>query len=110
VQEWVAGGASGNGLPIALALAACSAAIGVAVAVNWHPRRFLVLAIALNLAYWVLGQGFGGIAEGGATDPDAAPLFILLAWALYTLTPVRRNASQEPRHLRALDAPRSASA
>jgi hypothetical protein len=96
VQDWVAGGASGNGLPIALALAACSAAIGVAVAVDWRSRQFLALAIALNLAYWVLGQGLGGIFEGGATDPNAGPLFILLACAMYTLIPAARSARSEP--------------
>jgi hypothetical protein len=41
----------------------------------------------LNLAYWVLGQGFGGIFQGGATDPNAGPLFVLLAYVLYTLIP-----------------------
>jgi hypothetical protein len=87
VQDWVADAAKGNGLPIALVLAAVSAAIGVAVAIDWRPRQFLVGAIVLNLAYWVLGQGFGGIFEGGATDPNAAPLFILLACALYALVP-----------------------
>jgi len=110
VQDWVAGAASGNGLPIALVLATCSAAIGVAVAVNWHPRRFLVLAVALNLAYWVVGQGLGGIFEGGATDPNAAPLFILLAWVLYTLVPLQQRAQDEPDRVAPLGRPRSAPA
>ena len=39
----------------------------------------------LSLAYWVFGQGFGGIFQGGATDPNAGPLFVLLAYVLYTL-------------------------
>jgi hypothetical protein len=91
VQNWAAGAAAGNGLPIALVLAAVSAAIGVAVAIDWRPKQFLVLAIVLNLAYWVLGQGFGGIFEGGATDPNAGPLFILLACALYALVPMRTS-------------------
>jgi hypothetical protein len=110
VQDWAASAASGNGLVIALALAACSAAIGVAVAVDWRPRQFLVLAVTLNLAYWVLGQGFGGVFEGGATDPNAAPLFVLLAWGLYTLVPARRGRPEDPDHLRLPGAPRSAAA
>ncbi|MDE3069366.1 MAG: hypothetical protein KGJ43_01415 [Acidobacteriota bacterium] len=85
VEHWAASAAEGNGLWIALMLAALSAAIGVAVAVNWHPKPFLALAIGLNLAYWVLGQGFGGIFTGQATDPNAAPLFVLLACALHAL-------------------------
>jgi hypothetical protein len=41
----------------------------------------------LNVVYWVIGQGFGGILAGGATDPNAGPLFILAAVALYSLIP-----------------------
>ncbi|HEV7941706.1 MAG TPA: hypothetical protein VGP17_02755, partial [Solirubrobacteraceae bacterium] len=57
VQNWAADGAKGHGLVIALILAAVSAVIGIAVALNWRPREFLTLAIALSLAYWVFGQG-----------------------------------------------------
>jgi hypothetical protein len=87
VQNWAANAAKGDGLVIALVLAAASAAVGIAVAANRRPRPFLALAIALNLAYWVFGQGLGGIFQGGATDPNAGPLFILLALALYPLIP-----------------------
>jgi hypothetical protein len=86
VQDWVANGAKGNGEAIALVLAVASFAIGIAVAVNWRPRPFLIAAIVLNLAYWVLGQGFGGMFQGGATDPNAGPVFVLLAVALYPLS------------------------
>ncbi len=86
VQDWVAGGSQGHGLLIALLLALVSAVVGVGVAINWHPKPLLVTAIVLNLAYWVLGQGFGGIFAGGATDPNAAPVFVLLAIALGSLT------------------------
>jgi hypothetical protein len=87
LQEWVAKGAHGNGLPIAIVLCLLSAAIGIAVAANWRPKTFLMLAIVLDLAYWIVPQGFGGIVEGGATDPNAGPLFILLACALWWLIP-----------------------
>ena len=88
VQDWAASAAHGNGLVIAVVLAFVSFSIGIAVARNWHARAFLIAAIVLNLAYWVLGQGFGGIFNGGATDPNAGPLFVLLAWALYALLPI----------------------
>lgn len=94
-QEWAASAAKGNGLPIALVLAGVSAAIGVAVAVGWRSRQFLLLAIALSLAYWVLGQGFGGIFEGGATDPNSGLLFVLFAGALYGLVPPREHPPRE---------------
>ncbi len=81
----------GNGLLIAFLCAAVSVAIGVAVGVDWQPRTFLWLAIYLNVIYWVIGQGFGGIPTGGGTDPNAGPLFILLAAALYTLLPNQKD-------------------
>jgi hypothetical protein len=85
VQDWATTATKGNGLVFALVLAGLSAAIGVAVAANWHPKPFLLLSVALSLAYWVFGQGIGGIFQGGATDPNAAPLFVLFAYAMYSL-------------------------
>lgn len=103
IQDWVAKGAKGNGLIIAVVLALLSFAIGIAVAVNWQPRKFLVAAIVLNLSYWLLGQGLGGIFQGGATDPNAGPLFILFAYVLYALVPYGQEAArvareQQPAH------------
>ena len=89
LQDWVANGAKGNGLVIALVLALISAVIGIGVAVNWRARPLLIAAIVLNLVYWVVGQGFGGMFAGGATDPNAGPLFVLLAAVLYGLLPAR---------------------
>jgi hypothetical protein len=85
LQHGVASAAAGHGLPIAIVLAGVSAAIGVTVVLNWHPRSFLLLAVGLNLAYWVVGQGFGGILTGSGTDPNAGPLFVLLAFGMYSL-------------------------
>ena len=81
---------------IAIVLAATSAVIGVAVAVNWRPKLFLALAIGLNLLSWVVGQGFGGIPQGGATDPNAGLLFVLLACALYTPLPFEDRTDPLP--------------
>jgi hypothetical protein len=101
LQGSVATAAGGHGLPIAIVLAGVSAAIGVTVAMHRHPRTFLALGVILNLAYWVLGQGFGGILTGSGTDPNAGPLFILLAFAMYSLIcveePAVRTRHQESR-------------
>jgi hypothetical protein len=87
LQSRVASAANGHGFVIALVLALLSAAIGVAVAKNWRPMPFLVLAIVLNVSYWVIGQGFGGIFyTNSATDPNAGPLFVLLALIVLSLT------------------------
>jgi hypothetical protein len=85
VQNWAAAGARGGGVPIALVASLLSLVIGIGVGANWRTYPLLKLAIVLNLIYWVFGQGFGGIAQGGATDPNAAPLFILFAWVLYAV-------------------------
>ena len=93
-QDGFASITNGNGLIFALVLSALSAVIGVAVALNWRAKQFLVLAAVLNLIYWVVGQGFGGIFAGGATDPNAGLLFIVLAYTLYTLVPFHVSADQ----------------
>jgi hypothetical protein len=85
LRSSLASAAGGHGLIIALLLAALSAAIGIAVAADWHARTFLIAAIVLNLVYWVIPQGLGGIFAGGATDPNAGPLFVLLACAMLPL-------------------------
>jgi hypothetical protein len=97
VQNWAAARAAGDGLVIALVLAALSLAIGLAVAFNRRPVPFLALAVVLSLAFWVFGQGLGGIAEGNATDPNAGPLFVLLAYALYALVPLELPSASAPR-------------
>lgn len=88
---------NGNGLVIALILSATSLLIGITVAIDWQARTFLWLAIYLNLIYWVVGQGFGGIATGTGTDPNAGPLFVVLAWTLYTLVPAPTTAHEASR-------------
>jgi hypothetical protein len=87
VQHGFADVAKGNGLLLALVLAALSAAIGLGVGFNRWAKDLLVLSVVLNLVYWFVGQGLGGIFAGGATDPNAGPLFILLAYAVYQLAP-----------------------
>jgi hypothetical protein len=82
VQHWVAGGAAGNGLVIAVVCASLSVAIALGVATDHRAKPLLWLSIVMNLAYWVIGQGVGELFAGGATDPNAGPLFILLALAM----------------------------
>jgi hypothetical protein len=91
LQSSVASGATGHGAAIAIVLALLSAGIGVAVACNWRTRPVVALAIALNLAYWVIGQGFGGVFyTNSATDLNTGPLFVLLALVLLSLARSRR--------------------
>jgi hypothetical protein len=92
IQSHLASAARGDGLVIALVLAALSATIGIAVAADWRARSFLTLAIVLNLIYWLIPQGLGGIFAGGATDPNSGPLFMLLAYAMFPVVSAGRTA------------------
>lgn len=83
VQNWAANGSAGHGLVIAVVLSLICAMIGIGVAAGWHVRPLIILAIVLGLVFWVFGQGFGGIFEGDATDPNSGPLIVLLALAVH---------------------------
>ncbi len=48
-------------------------------------RVVLVLAAACATAVWVVGQNFGMIFPGGATDPNSGPLLVLLVLAYWPL-------------------------
>ena len=82
----------GTGLFIAVVLAVVSVAVGVAVGVDWNAKMFLWLGIYLNIVYWLFGQSLGGLATGSATDPNSAPLFVLLACSLFPLVGQRAAA------------------
>lgn len=93
LQDGFASVTQGDGLVLAVILAAVSAWIALGVGFNRGAKELLIFSIVLQLAYWLLGQGFGGIFQGGATDPNAAPLFILLAYTLLALIPYRITSS-----------------
>jgi hypothetical protein len=59
-------------------------------------ERSLAYPCLSTPVFWIVGQGFGGIFTGAATDPNAAPLFCLLAWALYALIPRTRSRATIP--------------
>jgi hypothetical protein len=95
VQDWVAGAAAGGGLVIALVFAVLSAVIAIGVATDRWARPLLWVSIGMNLLLWVLGQNLGELFAGGATDPNAGPLFVLLALAM--LPVVGGSTSVPPR-------------
>lgn len=82
LQRSLARAAAGDGLLIALALAALSAAIALAPLVPRAAPQLLGAAIVLSLLYWIIPQGLGGLLSGHATDPGTGPLFVLLACAI----------------------------
>lgn len=83
LEHAVARATAGSGTGIAAALAAVSVAIAIGGELGaWWARASLWAATALELVYWVVGQGLGGVLAGGATDVGTAPLVILIAAAL----------------------------
>jgi hypothetical protein len=94
MQDGFASAARGNGLVIALVLSALSAAIALGVGFNRGAKQWLAVAVVLQLLFWLVGQGFGGIFGGGATDPNAAPLLILLAYTVMPLTRYRLSSPE----------------
>lgn len=53
----------------------------------------VVLAVVVFALIWLAVQEFGGILAGGATDPNAAPLVILIA-LLYWPLELARSSSE----------------
>jgi hypothetical protein len=75
----VANGLSGHGALVAWLLALASLMIGLGPVVTRRPIWFLAAGAALQLAFWITGMALGGILTGNATDPNIAPLVVLLA-------------------------------
>ena len=85
------------GLPLVLGIVAVEMFIGVYI---WRGERWvrpvLWTGILVSLIFWVVGQNFGGIFAGNATDPNSGPLFVLLALTLYPRNPHTSASDQLP--------------
>jgi hypothetical protein len=96
IQDSLAKHTLGHGTTIAIVLAIVSLAIAIGV---WTPLRWPALAVGiiLSLAYWLYGQDLGGpFWAESATDVNAGPLFVLLAFALMPIIQHRRDAQPAP--------------
>jgi hypothetical protein len=68
-----------DGISLVLDLVVLQAVVGLAVLAGRRTRRTAALGgIVLSLAFWVTGQGLGQFWSGISTDPNTAPLLILL--------------------------------
>jgi hypothetical protein len=95
-QTSIGNHAQGNGTTIAIGLAIISLVVAIGV---WTQMRWpaLTVGIVVSLAYWVFGQSLGGpFWIGNATDVNAAPLFVLLAVALFPIRQVARAERRAP--------------
>lgn len=73
----------GHGTEIALVMALVQVWVGVAALRPATRDAALGVGIVVSLTYWVLGQNFGGLLTGTATDPNLGPLMVLFALALW---------------------------
>lgn len=90
LADAVVRGLHGHGSVAATVLAVVEVAVGLGV-LSRHPNRALAAGAAVSVAFWVVGQDLGGILTGSGTDPNAGPLFVLLAAACWQVH--RRDAS-----------------
>jgi hypothetical protein len=89
-----------HGEAVAIGLAILSLAIAAGVWTRFRGTALMVGAV-LSLAYWALGQSLGAINTGHATDPNAGPLFVLLALTLMPRRGVRSTSASSARRPRA---------
>ncbi|MGH9017129.1 MAG: hypothetical protein ACRDY1_05205, partial [Acidimicrobiales bacterium] len=75
---------SHEGLAVAVVLAAVCALIGLGIYLpDPFPRSVVAAAVVVAVVVWVVGQNFGMLFPGSATDPDSGPLLILVALAYW---------------------------
>ena len=81
----------GTTMAILLAVVCLVVAAGIFLPAQFA-QATLVLAIVVFAVIWVAVQDLGGVLAGGATDPNAAPLVIVLALAYWPLTNARHSS------------------
>jgi hypothetical protein len=87
----------GNGVAIAVDLVVLQILIGLGVLMAGRARfAAIVVGIAVSLVYWVAGQDMGGFWSGVATDPNTAPLIVLLGVAALGSAPLGSAKAGRP--------------
>ena len=85
---------TGRGLAVALIAGLLLACVALGVFLPSRPARVLmVAAVVVALVIWIVGEDFGQLFSGSATDPNSGPLLVLLAAAYW---PIRRRAAGRP--------------
>ena len=88
---------AGQGLAASIVLAVALAVIAFGVYLPTPAARAtLVLAIIVAIVIWVVGEGFGMILAGGATDPNSGPLLVLLVLTYWPSRAVSAGTESAP--------------
>ncbi|MHB1999895.1 MAG: hypothetical protein ACYCSI_06895 [Solirubrobacteraceae bacterium] len=77
---------SAGGLATVIVLAVVEAGIGIGSLLPRRRRAFLFAGAAVALLYWAVGQHYGELFSGSATDVGSGPLFVMLALLLWPLS------------------------
>ena len=86
----------GRGLGASVALAALLAFVALGIFLPpTASRAVLALAVVVATCIWVLGENFGALFTGSATDPNSGPLLALLAAAYWPLRSPARSPVPE---------------
>ena len=84
-----------------LALAFDLVAIGIFLPAP-YARVVVIMAAIAATASWAIGEDFGAIFTGSATDLNTGPLLVLLAVAYWPARPARRSGQGNAIHRPAL--------
>jgi hypothetical protein len=77
-----------NGMSIIVDLVVLQALAGIGILMARRTRlAAVILGIGLSLGYWVAGQGMGQFWSGITTDPNTAPLMMLLGLTVLGAAP-----------------------
>jgi hypothetical protein len=88
IDDGVAGWIGGHGSGVVVALIAAEAAIALAALIGFATRDRTIVKVSavaglvIAVAIWIVGQDIGQLYSGQTTDPNTAPLLVLMAIAL----------------------------
>jgi hypothetical protein len=87
-------GATGaHGAVLAAAVGTVLLALALAGLIGTPMKPTVAVAVIVSLVIWVLGEDFGGLFTGSATDPNSGPLLVLFAIGYW---PLRSRRFENP--------------
>jgi len=98
IDSWAAGLLDRRGTEVSLVLAVLLAVVAVAIFARRAVKPVLVLAGLLSLAIWVVGENFGALATGQATDPNTGLVLALLAATFWPVAAAEQGRQSAADH------------
>ena len=109
IDRHTATSVANHGLAVAIVVAVICTVVALGVFLpDPLPRSAVVLAVVTGVVIWVVGQNFGLLFPGSATDPNSGPLLVLLALAYWPRRRQRMTVSALAADARAVAIPAGA--